>query len=80
MHEFSIASSLVDTLMEFAEKDDLKGKLLEVHLRIGKLRAISIEQLKFSYKVLAKGQFLNGSKLIVEETPAIIHCPECGLK
>ncbi len=80
MHEFSIASSLVDTLMEFAEKDDLQGKLLEVHLRIGKLRAISIEQLKFSYKVLAKGQFLNGSKLIIEEIPAIIHCPECGLK
>ena len=80
MHEFSIASSLVDTLLEMAEKDHLQGNLLEVHLKVGRLRAISIEQLKFSYKVLAKGKFLKGSKLEIEEIPAIIHCPQCGLK
>jgi hydrogenase nickel insertion protein HypA len=79
MHEFSIATSLVDTLLEFAQ-ENRHGKLLEVHLRIGKLRAISIEQLKFSYHVLAKGKFLAGSKLIVEETPATIHCPECDFR
>ena len=80
MHEFSIASSLVDSLLELAKKDHLQGKLIEVHLRIGKLRAISIEQLKFSYKVLAKDKFLKGSKLEIQESPAMIHCPECGLK
>jgi hydrogenase nickel insertion protein HypA len=80
MHEFSIATSLVETILEFAHKKGTRGKLLEVHLRIGKLRAISIEQLRFSYKLLAKDQFLNGSRLIVEETPALIHCPKCGLR
>ena len=80
MHELSLATSLVDTLLEYAQKNDTRGKLLEVHLRVGKLRAISIEQLKFSYQLLAKDQFLNGSKLIVEETPALIHCPKCGFK
>lgn len=79
MHELSLATSLVDSLHEFAEKK-IGGKLLEVHLRVGKLRAISIEQLKFSYKLLAKDQFLNESKLIVEETPALVHCPKCGFK
>ena len=80
MHELSLATSLVDTLLEFAQKNDTEGKLLEVHLRVGKLRAISIEQLKFSYQLLAKDHFLNGSKLVVEETPALIHCPKCGLR
>ena len=80
MHELSLATSLVDTLLEFAQKNDTGGKLLEVYLRVGKLRAISIEQLKFSYQVLATDQFLNGSKLIVEETPALIHCPKCGFR
>ena len=80
MHEFSIANSLVDTLLEFAQKNDTHGKLLEVHLKIGRLRAISTEQLKFSYQVLAKDNFLSGSRLIVEESPAIIHCPKCGFK
>ena len=78
MHEFSIASSLVEMLQEFAEKDDQQSKLLEVHIRVGKLRAISIEQLKFSYKTIAKDKFLEGSKLIVEEAPALAHCPKCG--
>jgi hydrogenase nickel incorporation protein HypA/HybF len=80
MHEFSIASSLVDSLLELAKKDHIQGKLIEVHLKVGKLRAISIEQLKFSYKVLAKGNFLDGSKLEIDETPAMIHCLKCGLK
>jgi|SRR5208337_1056220 len=78
MHEFSIASSLVDTLLEYAQKNQTQGKLLEVHLKVGKLRAISIEQLKFSYKVLAKDPFLSGSRLIIEETPALLRCPKCG--
>lgn len=80
MHEFSIATSLVDTLLEFAQKNQMQGKLLEVHLKIGKLRAISIEQLKFSYQVLAKDQFLSGSRLVVEETPALLHCHKCGFR
>jgi hydrogenase nickel insertion protein HypA len=80
MHEFSIATSVVDMLLELAQKRGIEGKLLEVHLRVGKLRAISIEQLKFSYQVLAKGKFLYGSRLIVEESPAIVHCPKCGFR
>jgi len=79
MHELSLASTLVDTLLEYAPKNP-DGKVLEVHLRVGKLRAISIEQLKFSYQVLAKDRFLKGSKLIIEETPAKTRCPKCGLK
>ena len=80
MHEFSIATSLVNTLLDLAQKDGTHCKVLEVHLRVGKLRCISIEQLVFSYGVLAKGTRLNGSRLIVEETPARAHCPHCDFK
>jgi len=79
MHELSLATSLVDTLLEYAPKNP-KSKVLEVHLRVGKLRAISTEQLKFSYEILAKDPFLKGSELVIEETPAKIHCPQCGFK
>jgi len=78
MHELSLANSLVDTLLELGQRS-ADGKVLEVHLRVGKLRAISTEQLKFSYQILAKDPFLKGSKLIIEETAAKIHCPKCGL-
>ena len=77
MHEFSIATSLVDTLLELTQDRKLQGTLLEVHLRVGTLRAISIEQLKFSYEILAKDGALKDSRLIIEESPAKIHCPKC---
>ena len=80
MHEFSIATTLVNTVIDFAQKDGTQRKVLEVHLRVGKLRGISIEQLTFSYGILTKGTLLNGSRLIVKETPAKAHCQKCNFK
>lgn len=77
MHEFTITSSLVDAVLDLARKQDCR-QVLEVHLRIGKLRALSVEQVKFSYEVLVKGTILEGSKLHVEETPGLVRCTACG--
>jgi hydrogenase nickel incorporation protein HypA/HybF len=78
VHEFSIATSLVDTLLEFARRENNSRKMLEVHVKIGKLRGISIDQLVFSYKILVKGTILKETKLLVEEIPARVHCQKCG--
>jgi len=77
MHEFAITSSLVDAVLDLARKHDCR-QVLEVHLRIGRLRALSPDQMKFSYDVLVKGTILEGSELHVEETPGIVHCAKCG--
>ncbi len=77
MHEFTIASSIVETLIELANKQG-SSKVLEVHLRIGKLRALSTEQVSFSYNILAKGTALEGSQLAVEETTGHVRCPDCS--
>ena len=80
LHEFSIATTLVNTLLDFAQKEGAESKVLEVYLRVGKLRGIAIEQLIFSYGILSKGTILDGSKLIVEETAAEAHCHQCDFK
>lgn len=77
MHEFSIASSIVESLLDLANKQGA-SKVLEVHLKIGQLRALSTEQLTFSYHVLAKGTILDGSRLIVKESAGIVRCPGCN--
>ena len=77
MHEFTIASSIVETLLDLANKQR-SSKVLEVHLRIGKLRALSTEQVSFSYNILAKGTVLEGSQLAVEETTGRVRCPNCN--
>jgi len=77
MHEFSITSLLVDAVLDLARQKGSK-KVLEVHLRVGKLRALSIDQVMFSYGVLTKGTILHGSKLFITETPGSVRCASCG--
>ena len=77
MHELSIATSLVEALLEIAEKQGA-SRIISVRLRVGKLRLISIEQLRFSYEIIAKGTIAEGSRLTVEETPGFTRCPNCG--
>jgi hydrogenase nickel incorporation protein HypA/HybF len=78
MHELSIATVLVNTLLDYQRKHEKLTKILEVYVRIGKLRAISIEQLAYSYDLLVNGTSLAGSKLVFEEVPAKMNCPKCN--
>ena len=77
MHEFTIASSIVESLLDLANKHG-SSKVLLVHLKIGKLRALSTEQVAFSYNILAKGTALEGSKLIIEEQAGKLRCSNCN--
>jgi hydrogenase nickel incorporation protein HypA/HybF len=76
MHEFSVTSWIVDALLDLAKKQHSK-KILEVHLKIGKMRALSIDQVKFCYDILAKGTALEGSELISEEVKGEVRCSNC---
>lgn len=77
MHELAIATSLTEALLELV-KEHSSSKVLEVHLKVGKLRVLSIDQLKFSYEILSKGTALEGSTLQVEETPGYARCTNCN--
>ena len=76
MHELAITTSLVEALLELVKKQS-STKVLEVHLKVGKLRVLSIDQLKFSYEILSKGTALEGSLLDIEETPGYARCTNC---
>ena len=77
MHELSIATSLVEALLQIA-KEQGATKVLAVRLKVGKLRLISLDQLRFSYEILSKATLLEGSRLTIEETPGFTRCPNCG--
>jgi hydrogenase nickel incorporation protein HypA/HybF len=77
MHEFTVTSWIVDALLELARKQGA-SRVVEVHLRIGKLRALSADQLMFCYEVLSKGTMLEGSTLVFEESAGKVRCENCG--
>jgi hydrogenase nickel incorporation protein HypA/HybF len=68
---------LVDALLEIAKKQDAT-RVIAVQLRVGRLRLISLDQLRFSYEILSKGTLLEESRLIIEETAGFTRCPNCG--
>ncbi len=76
MHELSIAMSLV----EMAEQETRARGAVHVsavHLKLGLLSGVVKEALRFSYGVSCEGTLLEGSELVIEETPAVIYCDEC---
>jgi hydrogenase nickel incorporation protein HypA/HybF len=79
MHELSIAYSLVELAKEAAENSEIK-KVKAVYLKLGVLSGVVKESLEFSFEVVVQGTSLEGSKLIIEEIPVTVFCPNCQEK
>ena len=79
MHEFSIASGLVEKLLDFAEKNPDK-KLVEVRVAIGEFTQIEEEQLRFCYESIITEMPIAGSALTIEAVLGKVGCPSCSYK
>lgn len=77
MHEFSMTTQIVNYVLEEAKKHNAK-RVNEVHLIIGKLTFLGIEQVKFAYDLLVKNTIMEDSKLHIEEKNGIVKCNNCG--
>ena len=77
MHEFSVTSQIVEAILKEAEKHNA-NKVVEVHLDVGKLTFLGLEQVRFSYEVLVKGTIMEGSELHIKERNGIVKCRSCG--
>ena len=79
MHEFTMVSHIVQSVLAEADKNNAK-KILEVHLIIGNLTFLGIDQVNFSYRVLTKNTKMQGSKLKIETRDGIVECNSCGYR
>ena len=79
MHEFSISSEIVRTVLETAEKNHGK-KVLSIQLEIGELTLLNVEQVAFWIKELFKGSIAEGAKVKTKVIKTRIRCETCGYK
>ena len=77
MHELSVTSQIVQSVLTEAEKRGAK-KVTEVHLTIGKLTFLGLEQVRFAYEVLTKDTIMEGSKLVIDEQEGTVKCSNCN--
>lgn len=75
MHELSIAVSLVDLAREEAERQG--GRVCVLHLRVGALAGVVPGALLASYEMASFQTPLEGSRLVIEEVPVAVFCPQC---
>ena len=76
MHELSIALNMI----EMAEAEVTRrggGRVTALHLKLGPLSGVVKEALSFSYEIACQGTALEGSQLLIEEVPVVIHCASC---
>jgi hydrogenase nickel incorporation protein HypA/HybF len=78
MHELSIAMSIVEMAQEEAESH-ADASILAVHLRLGKLSGVVKEALQSCYEMATFATRLEGSKLVIEEVPVEVFCPQCNV-
>jgi hydrogenase nickel incorporation protein HypA/HybF len=76
MHELSIALSIIDVAAEAAQREP--GRVVAVRLRLGPLSGVVRDALESAYELAREGTPLADSRLIVEETSIIVHCPTCA--
>lgn len=77
MHEFSMTSRLVESVLQEARKKKAT-RVLQVHLVLGKLTLLGREQVRFAYQLLTKGTILEKSRLRITENEPVVYCEGCG--
>lgn len=80
MHEFSIASQIVDVVLTEARRRYAK-RILEVRIRIGRFSFVNPDQLRFSLEAIAGMEpTLDGAIFTISEEEAVAECIECGYR
>jgi hydrogenase nickel incorporation protein HypA/HybF len=75
MHELSIAMSIVEMAQEEALERGVRVNA--VHLKLGAMSGVVKEALLSSYEMACDDTPLRGSRLVIEEVPVIVFCPNC---
>lgn len=77
MHELSMVSAILDTVIHSAEKSNAI-EVLEVVIEIGELTMLNPEQVSFLLDVLKEDTIAKNAEFKLIEIPLEIKCHSCG--
>lgn len=77
MHEWSLARTLLQQATHICREHG-SNELLEVHVQIGPLSGIEANLLESAFDQLVCELGISPIRLVVEATPLVVHCRECG--
>ena len=75
MHETMVAQSLMEIIMEEAEKHHAKP--VSAKISCGTLNPVNDEVLRFAFEAVTKDTSCEGMELHIEHKPIQAHCKKC---
>jgi hydrogenase nickel incorporation protein HypA/HybF len=78
MHELSIAMSIVEMAQEEAQARGVQVNA--VYLKLGAMSGVVKQALLSSYEMACDDTPLRGSRLVIEDVPVIVFCPNCNVR
>jgi hydrogenase nickel incorporation protein HypA/HybF len=79
MHELAIAHSLLEVILNQAEKHDAK-KIKTIRLKIGDMAGVLVESLEMGFFISSQDTIAEGATIEVERVPLIVKCNHCGIE
>ncbi len=76
MHELSIASAILDTVRQEAERRP-GARVTKIGLRVGERAGVDRDALSFSFEVLVQGTEFERVALAIESCPVRYRCRRC---
>jgi hydrogenase nickel incorporation protein HypA/HybF len=76
MHELSIALSILEGAAEEVERQG-GGRVYAIHVKLGPLSGVVEDALNFSWDLACEGTPFEAARLVVEQMPVVVFCPEC---
>lgn len=77
MHEFSVMTQVVETILDELAKHDVVT-VSEVVVDVGELTFLSYEALSFAWEVLTRENILAGTPFTINRMTALVRCAACG--
>ena len=77
MHELSVCRRLLQTVERLAAQQGA-DRVSRVEVRIGPLSGIVPELLESAFPVARQGTVAETARLVVENSPLLVRCPDCG--
>ncbi|MFZ0974678.1 MAG: hydrogenase maturation nickel metallochaperone HypA [Solirubrobacteraceae bacterium] len=74
MHELSLSSAIVNTVVKHADG----RRVTLVELRVGKLRQVIPDTLEFYFEFVARDTVCEGARLVQQVIDARLSCRSCG--
>lgn len=80
MHETDMTKALILTVRDWWESQPERPPIEWVYLTVGQFTCVEPAGLQFAFEVQTQGTFLDGAKLVIQETPLIAFCHACQVE